>query len=61
VPHIEDQDDKPVVVDLVEDPPVTSSDTPGSWIAYQLRGLAGVRVLREPVDDLLYSRPDGTI
>jgi len=53
MPDVEDQDDKPVVVDLVEDSPVTRSDTPRAGVTYKLCSLAGIWVLGELADDLL--------
>jgi hypothetical protein len=60
MPDVEDQDDKPVV-DLVEDSPVTRSDTPRAGVTYKLSGLAGIWGLGELAEDLLYSCPDAAI
>jgi hypothetical protein len=51
MPDVEDQDDKPVV-DLVEDSPVTRSDTPRAGVTYKLSGLAGIWGLGELAEDL---------
>jgi hypothetical protein len=58
VSDIQDQDDEPVVVHLVENSPVTDPDAPGAGIAYQSRGLTGVRILGKPVDDFPDPRLD---
>src|SRR5260370_40286847 len=51
MPDVEDQDDKPVVVDLVQDSPVTRSDTPLPEVTYKVSGLAGICALGERPDD----------
>jgi hypothetical protein len=58
---IQDQDDQPVIVHLVENSPVTGPDTPSARIAYQSRGLTGVRIFGKPVNDFPDPRPDRRI
>jgi len=47
--HIEDQDHD-VVVDLVQDPPVTGPHSPGPRIPDKLRGLSWPGIVRKPVN-----------
>ena len=48
--HIEDQDQDLIVVDLVQDPPVTGPHSPGPRIPDKLRGLSWPRIFRKPVN-----------
>jgi hypothetical protein len=61
MPDIEDQDHEPVVVNLVEDPPVSSPDTPRAGIADELCGLPRPGIFRKPVDDASDLLPDSAV
>jgi hypothetical protein len=50
MPHVKDQHHDLIVVDLVQDSPVTGPDSPGPRITDQLRGLSWPGILCEPVD-----------
>jgi len=50
MPHVKDQHHDLIVVDLVQDSPVTGPDSPGSGIPHQLRGLSWPWILCQPVN-----------
>ena len=59
--HIEDQDHDFVVVNLVQDPPVTGPDSPRPRIPDKLRCLSWPGIFCKPVDDARHLLPDRTI
>lgn len=61
VPYLENQDHKPVVMDLIEHTPISRADPPCPGIAYEPRGLPWPRVVSEPVDDTPDSPAHGRI
>jgi hypothetical protein len=55
---IKDQDHESVIVNLVQDAPGTSPHAPRARITYELSGLSGPGILREPVDNPADLPPD---
>jgi hypothetical protein len=51
---IEDKNDQPVIVNLIQNPPVTHPDAPCAGIAHKRCGLPRARVLGKTIDGLPY-------
>jgi hypothetical protein len=59
--YIEDQHHDLIVVDLVQDSPVTGPDPPGPRISHKLGGLSWPGILGKPVDDTPDLMPDRAV
>lgn len=61
VPDVKHEDDELVIMDLVQDAPVTRPHPPSTGIADKLGGLAGARIVNEAINSAPHLLLDGFV